>query len=285
MICQKCGKYNDDGNKFCNYCGATLSEDESTNTPLTGSDRLKIGWLFALLIIPFGGFGMAIIPLLILWSSIYVMKKDKSILPIQNAKKYIKTYLTLLALGWIIGIGMNYYDDNKEVYNMNYSYEPKQNPEYEMIANPNFKFIKNPEYDIKNKQLERDFYGDSHYNCKNYPEWCPEKYMGNGEPQYISNGKPEFLPQEEMYLTNSKVGAETTGVAVASVVGFSIVYALLMFIFNSLFFNILKRHQKWVINNGIFADADTTYSDISCSNCGHKLKSQGGFCPNCGHKG
>lgn len=197
MICQKCGKYNDDGNKFCNYCGATLSEDESTNTPLTGSDRLKIGWLFALLIIPFGGFGMAIIPLLILWSSIYVMKKDKSFSPILNAKNYLIIYLTLLALGLFIGVIDAY-----------------------------------------------QFWSD-----------------------YESYSSARHIRERNFILT-----------------GIILAFPLLIFIFNILFFNILEKHQKWVINNGIFADADTTYSDISCSNCGHKLKSQGGFCPNCGHK-
>lgn len=198
MVCQKCGKYNDGGNKFCNYCGDVFSVNNDTNTPLTGADRLKIGWLFALLIIPFAGFGMAIIPLMILWSSIYVMKKDKSFSPILSARKYLIIYLTLLGIGCIISVINSY-------------------------------------------------------------EWYIEYYT------YTSAS----YTQERNFIL--------FGVIVA--------YPLLIFIFNSLFFNVLERHQKWVINNGIFVDTDTTYSDISCSNCGHKLKSQGGFCPNCGYKG
>jgi len=225
LKCEKCEAENENGAKFCNFCGITLPKNEMTNIPLTGSDRLKIGWLFAILIIPFGGFGMAIIPLMILWSSIYIMKKDKSFSSVLNARKYLKIYLVLLSLGWIIGIGMYYYD----------------------------------EYHYRNYHSDGSVF---------YSSWTVV-----GDDDYMA----KFLNPDRI--------AQTSSVVLASTIGFSLAYALLIFLFNSLFFNILERHQKWVINNGIFADADTAYSDISCTNCGHKLKSQGGFCPNCGHKG
>lgn len=282
MICHKCNKENSHENKVCIYCGATLEESYTTNIPLSGGERLKVGWLFAILILPFGGFGMAIIPLLILWSSIYIMKKDRKFLPILKAKTYLKFYLALLALMWIIVIGVNYYADNEKIYNINYSYEPKQNPEYKVFNNPKYKLVKNPTYDSELRRA-KNLYGSD--VCVYYPYLCPDKYIGNGESEFISNGQPQFLPLEEMYLYNPKIKAETTGVVIGSIFGFSIVYAVLIFLFNSLFFNVLQRHEKWVVNNGIYSDVENTYSDKKCVNCGSQLKSHGGFCPNCGHKG
>ncbi len=247
MICDKCGKLNEDGNKFCNYCGEVFLSNDTTNTPLTGLDRVKVGGLFAMLILPYidnlqqnddsgtSGFMLIIflfVPLLILFSSIYIMKKDKTFLSILNAKKYIKIYLSLLVFSSAVLIGVDYYfHDGKYV----------DNPAYKL--NPN-------------------------YNEFNYTE--RHKYIINEELAEFDNPNP---------------GVRTYGVVAASIFGFSILGVFLMFLFNALFFDPLNRHQTWVIRNGIFADINKTSFDIICSNCGRELKSQGNFCPNCGHKG
>lgn len=290
MICNKCGKTNSDGNKFCNYCGDVFQVNNNTFTPLTGVDRLKIGWLFAILILPFGGFGMAIIPLFILWSSIYIMKKDRTFKAITNAKKYIKIYLALLAVAWAIGLSIEYYYSNMKILNKNWFVGTKPNPEYKLYENPKYREWKNPKYEQEIKNIKDKY----NYNCANMHAdimlalrgvKCPDKYLNNGEPKLISNGKEKFLPEEPMYLPNKNINIETFGVVVASTVGFSIIAAFIMFLFNSLFFNILKKHEQWVVNNGIYTDVDKTYSDKVCSNCGEKLRNQAHFCQNCGHKG
>ena len=81
-----------------------------TETPLRGGDRIKIV-VFFLILAATTFFG--IIPILIAWSGIYVMKKDKDFTPILNSQKYIKTYLFILGIGASIIFSMAYYQENK----------------------------------------------------------------------------------------------------------------------------------------------------------------------------
>lgn len=75
--------------------------------PLTGGDRIKVVIYFLVLA---GTLFFGIIPIIISLAGIYVMKKDKSFSPIAKSKKYIKLYITLLALSATIAVAMNTYD-------------------------------------------------------------------------------------------------------------------------------------------------------------------------------
>lgn len=78
-------------------------------TPLAGGDRIKIVIFFLLLA---GTIFFGTIPILIALSGIYIMKKDKSFLPIQNTRKYIKAYLVVLALWATVTSSIVFYDEN-----------------------------------------------------------------------------------------------------------------------------------------------------------------------------
>lgn len=105
MYCKECGTENQDDSFKCKSCGIFL---RLLDTPLSGGDRIKIVGLFIMLAatIFFG-----VIPILIMLSALYIMKKDKSFTPIINAKEYIKTYLIFLALSTVALTTFAYYDD------------------------------------------------------------------------------------------------------------------------------------------------------------------------------
>jgi hypothetical protein len=71
---------------------------ESTYSPLSGGDRVKVISFFTLLILPFAWFGLSVPVILIIGIAIYIMKKDKSFSPILKSKKWIKIYFILLGI-------------------------------------------------------------------------------------------------------------------------------------------------------------------------------------------
>jgi len=75
--------------------------------PLAGGNRIKIVMFFLFLA---GTIFFGVIPILFALAGIYIMKKDKSFLPILNSKKHIKVYLYLLALGIPIAASIGYHD-------------------------------------------------------------------------------------------------------------------------------------------------------------------------------
>ncbi len=83
--------------------------------PLAGGDRIKIVIFFLVLV---GTIFFGVIPILIVLSGIYIMKKDKSFSPITKSKKYIKGYLILLALGATVITSIAYYDSNTSYWRM-----------------------------------------------------------------------------------------------------------------------------------------------------------------------
>ena len=73
-----------------------------TNAPLGSGDRVKVIIFFVIVLFPFFMFFGGIVVTLIVFASIYIMKKDKSFAPILNARKYINTYSILLVIGSFI---------------------------------------------------------------------------------------------------------------------------------------------------------------------------------------
>ncbi len=112
MFCKECGVENQDDSLRCKSCNAYL---KSSNSPLDGTDRTKIISFFAFLILPFAWLGTSVIIILIVLFGLYIMNKDRSFIPIMNAKKWIKVYLIALAL-IIVAIGTTaYYYDAKSI--------------------------------------------------------------------------------------------------------------------------------------------------------------------------
>jgi len=107
MYCKECGTENNDDSLRCNKCNTYL---KSTNSPLTGGDRTKIIAFFAFLILPFGWFGGSVVIILIVIFGLYIMKKDRSFIPILKARKYIQVYLILLGLIITIIVSINSYN-------------------------------------------------------------------------------------------------------------------------------------------------------------------------------
>lgn len=94
--------------------------------PLSGGDRIKIVAFFLVLA---GTIFFGVIPVLIALAGIYIMKKDKSFSPVINSKKYIKTYLVILALGAVTIASMQFYHDNETSINYEeYDKATKANP-------------------------------------------------------------------------------------------------------------------------------------------------------------
>jgi len=109
MYCKECGTENKDNSLRCNKCNAYL---KSSDSPLTGGNRTKIISFFAFLILPFAWFGGSALIILIAIFALYIMKKDQSFTPIINAKKYMKAYLIVIALGITIILSLVYYNEN-----------------------------------------------------------------------------------------------------------------------------------------------------------------------------
>ena len=82
--------------------------------PLYGSDRVKVVIFYIFLV---GTLFFGIIPILIIYSSIYIMKKDKTFLPVINSEIYIKYYLISLAIGLTIITPISYYQAKFEFIN------------------------------------------------------------------------------------------------------------------------------------------------------------------------
>jgi hypothetical protein len=123
MYCQECGTENQDDSLRCSKCNAYL---KSSDSPLSGGDRVKIISFFAFLILPFAWLGGSVLIILIAIFALYIMKKDQSFMPIINAKKYMKAYLIVIALGITILSSFNYYDKNTGYwYKYEYKYDMK----------------------------------------------------------------------------------------------------------------------------------------------------------------
>ena len=129
MYCKECGTENQDDSLRCNKCNAYL---KSSDSPLTGGNRTKIISFFAFLILPFAWFGGSVLIILIAIFSLYIMKKDQSFTPITNAKKYMKAYLIVVALGITIISSLVYY--NEKDYSYDYS-----SGSYNKVYNENIK--------------------------------------------------------------------------------------------------------------------------------------------------
>lgn len=119
MFCKNCGVENQDDSQRCVSCGTYL---KLTDSPLKGGDRVQVIAFFVLILFPFFMLFGGIVITLITLGSIYVMKKDKSFAPILNAKKYIKVYLVILALGTTTLTTAIYYDENKYVNKYDYDH-------------------------------------------------------------------------------------------------------------------------------------------------------------------
>lgn len=113
MYCKECGTENKNNSLRCNKCNAYLKLSDS---PLTGGNRIKIISFFAFLILPFAWLGGSVLIILIAIISLYIMKKDQSFAPIISAKKYMKVYLIVIALGITIFSSLVYYSANTGYY-------------------------------------------------------------------------------------------------------------------------------------------------------------------------
>jgi hypothetical protein len=119
MFCKNCGTENQDDSPRCVSCGTYL---KLTDSPLNGGERVQVIVFFILILFPFFMLFGGIVITLIALGSIYIMKKDKSFSPIQNAQKYIKTYLIILAIGATALVSVAYYHDNKHTYDYSQDY-------------------------------------------------------------------------------------------------------------------------------------------------------------------
>ena len=86
MFCKECGTENIDTQVECIKCKTIIN----SNLPLSGTERVMI-------IAFFGGLAatifFGIIPIIICLGLIYIIKKDKSIKPLETAKKVFLGYL------------------------------------------------------------------------------------------------------------------------------------------------------------------------------------------------
>ena len=143
MYCKECGTENEDNSLRCRKCNVYL---KSSDSPLTGGDRTKIIVFFAFLILPFAWFGGSVIIILIALFGLYIMKKDKRFTPIINAKKYMKAYLIVLALGIATLVTAIYYHEKaydydytngfEKIYNKNINVETAMVAGAGLIATP-----------------------------------------------------------------------------------------------------------------------------------------------------
>jgi len=115
MYCKECGTENQDDSLRCSKCNTYL---KSSDSPLTGGDRVKIISFFAFLILPFAWLGGSVLIILIAIFALYIMKKDQSFTPIINAKKYMKAYLIVVALFFTVIISIAYYQDKTSYWRM-----------------------------------------------------------------------------------------------------------------------------------------------------------------------
>jgi signal transduction histidine kinase len=79
---------------------------ESTYSPLSGGDRVKVISFFVVLVLGFLWIGFSLALILIVGISIYIMKKDKTFSSVRKAKIYTAIYFVFLAI-WVILIFIN----------------------------------------------------------------------------------------------------------------------------------------------------------------------------------
>jgi len=100
MFCKNCGTENSDSSLRCSKCNAYL---KSSDSPLDGTGRVKVVSYFVLLcmLLFFG-----IIPLIVSFVAIYLMKKDKSFKAIENSRKFLYGYLAFVGIVYfVVSIG------------------------------------------------------------------------------------------------------------------------------------------------------------------------------------
>ncbi len=113
MFCKECGIENNDNTLRCKSCYTYL---KSSNSPLTGEDKVKVISFFILIFFPFFLlFGGVIITLIII-ASIYIMKKNNKFTPMVNARKYIKDYLVFLVVALAALTAFLYYQNQRNDY-------------------------------------------------------------------------------------------------------------------------------------------------------------------------
>ena len=205
MFCKECGVENQDENIRCKICNTYL---QSSDSPLSGGDRVKVIAFFAFLILPFGWFGGSSVIIFIALFELYIMKKDQSFTPIINAKKWIKVYLVVLVLVMATITTALYYDekaydrvhvgtewyDTKEVYNENINVETAMVAGAVLLATPivvsffmsifNNLFFK-PLEEHKNWILEHGIFADKPYE-KSILDIATEKLQSFQKPQSYS---------------------------------------------------------------------------------------------------
>jgi len=225
IYCKNCGEKNDLNNKQCKKCGTIMN---TLNSPLDGTDRIKVVSFFAFLVLPFFWLGGSVIIVLLILGAIYIMKKDRYFSPILKAKKYIKYYLITLSVLTVLGaIAGSFNEPRNEIYN----------PEYDLYTKKFYDYIE------KTKNMSNDI-----------------KYMDEDELSEIVKSTYN-LKEPAMYIKNPNLTKERTIYTVAgatiSLISVFIAFKLFMWLFNILFFDPLQRHKNWVVNKGIFTNPST----------------------------
>ena len=106
MICQKCNTDNNTSAKYCKSCGV---EFESTNTPLSGGERVSIVAYFLILLATSFPMGSGAIPLIVSLVTLYIINTNKNFHSVRTSYIIIVVACSIASVGWGIGATQEYY--------------------------------------------------------------------------------------------------------------------------------------------------------------------------------
>lgn len=95
MFCKECGTENLNTDVTCKKCNFVINK----NLPLNGSEKVKILSYFSILI---ATLFFGVLPILLIFVSIYIMRKDKKYNQLELMQKLFIIYFSLVSIGWII---------------------------------------------------------------------------------------------------------------------------------------------------------------------------------------
>ncbi len=106
MICQKCNTDNNTSAKYCKSCGVEL---KSTNTPLSGGERVSIVAYFLILLATSFPICSGAIPLIVSLVTLYIINTNKNFHSVRTSYIIIVVACSIASVGWGIGATQKYY--------------------------------------------------------------------------------------------------------------------------------------------------------------------------------
>jgi hypothetical protein len=254
--------------------------DQNTHTPLNGSERVRVIF-FIIFSIVSSIFLVGIIPLVIIWISIYIMRKDQNFDPVNKSKKHIELYYKTISFVVVMASPLIIYNEEFKRYSAPSKYTENYYVKQSIYNN---KEVFNEYFEIISKGVSTS---ESMLSIVTKADSTYTEYEVHIE---LPNSKPVEIEKNNYYRYGKVWGEKDLGIFtdITSDLGKynqaindyndayytsfrdRLIYAILaliaswkirllpfkliMFVYSSLYFNQVIPHAEWIVKNNIFSD-------------------------------